>query len=306
MMKFVGAGLSKTGTSSLHAAMRILGFKSLHYDRLRLGDVIDGSSVEPDFRRYDDIDAVFDVPAAYFYAELLAAYPQAKCILTLRETDPWWRSISRHFNERSPIPSAEQDPFRTRLRNMVYGSTTACEFLYKKRYLEHNNGVLRTVPADRLLVMDVTAGDGWEVLCPFVGKEIPSVPFPHANPTPVGGRDYIRELYLADQEIASLVPEGQTFILVDENWWVDEVAHGRRVIPFLEQHGEYWGPPPDDSTAIAELERLRAAGANRIVFGWPAFWWLEHYRGFHQHLREGYPLLLSNERLVVFDLCGKS
>ncbi|HEX8335676.1 MAG TPA: sulfotransferase [Pyrinomonadaceae bacterium] len=39
------------------------------------------------------------------------------------------------------------------------------------------------MPARRLLVMDITAGDGWEVLCPFLGVEIPDRPFPHENRT---------------------------------------------------------------------------------------------------------------------------
>ena len=30
-----------------------------------------------------------------------------------------------------------------------------------------------------LLVMNVTAGDGWELLCPFLGKPVPDFPFPH-------------------------------------------------------------------------------------------------------------------------------
>ena len=26
--------------------------------------------------------------------------------------------------------------------------------------------------------MDITAGDGWEKLCPFIGHDIPDMPFP--------------------------------------------------------------------------------------------------------------------------------
>jgi hypothetical protein len=40
------------------------------------------------------------------------------------------------------------------------------------------------------------------------------------------------------------------------------------------------------------------------VFGWPAFWWLDHYAAFHRHLRERFRCVLRNERLVVFDLRG--
>jgi hypothetical protein len=44
---------------------------------------------------------------------------------------------------------------------------------------------------DRLLVMNVSAGDGWEKLCPFLAAEPPGKPFPHANrtkPNTLGGK----------------------------------------------------------------------------------------------------------------------
>lgn len=34
--------------------------------------------------------AVLDVPAAYFAEELIEAYPDAKVILTVRETESWF------------------------------------------------------------------------------------------------------------------------------------------------------------------------------------------------------------------------
>ena len=43
---------------------------------------------------YDDIDAVLDLPTAFFPAELLAAYPTAKFISTERDVDEWFTSIS--------------------------------------------------------------------------------------------------------------------------------------------------------------------------------------------------------------------
>ena len=59
----------------------------------------------------------------------------------------------------------------------------------------------------------------------------------------------------------ALIPPGDTFILVDHEVFRDELAIGRRAMPFLERDGEYWGPPPDDLTAIQELERLRRSGS---------------------------------------------
>ena len=73
-------------------------------------------------------------------------------------------------------------------------------------------------------------------------------------------------------------------------------------MPFLEKDGQYWGPPADDATAINELERLHQAGAQLVVFVWTTFWWLEHYTGFHRHLRSRYACVQEDEHVVVFDL----
>src|SRR2546425_7527607 len=107
--------------------------------------------------------------------------------------------------------------------------------------------------------------------------------------------------------IVSFIPMGGSFILVDEDCWkTDSFLSGRKRIPFIECDGQYWGRPPDDVTAIQEFERLREAGAEFIVFAWSTFWWFDHYAGLHRHLRTGFPCLLENDCLVVFDLRKKS
>ena len=110
-------------------------------------------------------------------------------------------------------------------------------------------------------------------------------------------------MHVATQEINTLIPPGNTFVLVDEDQWATGgVVSGRHCIPFLEQDGRYGGPPPDDDTAIQELERLRRAGASFVVFAWPAFWWLAYYTGLHHHLRAHFRCVLETKRLLVFDL----
>ncbi|HMF18187.1 MAG TPA: glycosyltransferase [Gemmataceae bacterium] len=109
-------------------------------------------------------------------------------------------------------------------------------------------------------------------------------------------------LQIAVQEIAALIPSGTRFILVDQDEWGLDVTNNRRPIPFLERDGTYWGPPPDDATAIREFERLRSQGASFLVFAWPAFWWIEHYSGFFSYLRSRFACALQNSRLTVFDL----
>jgi len=111
---------------------------------------------------------------------------------------------------------------------------------------------------------------------------------------------------MAAQEIAALIPPSETLILVDQDQWGSAVVGDRVCIPFLERDGQYWGPPVDDTNAIQELERLRDLGANFIVFGWAAFWWLEHYPKFSYYLNSNFDCVLKNPRLVVFNLQSPS
>ena len=112
-----------------------------------------------------------------------------------------------------------------------------------------------------------------------------------------------RQLYQVTEELPTVVPAGETFVLVDGDDWGAQISEERRQLPFLEKNGQYWGPPADDETAISELQRMRREyGASFIAFGWPAFWWLDHYREFAAFLRANFRCALENERLVVFEL----
>lgn len=111
------------------------------------------------------------------------------------------------------------------------------------------------------------------------------------------------QLYQASRELAGIIPAGTTFVLADMGSWDGPLCPESHQLPFLEKNGQYWGPPPDDETALRELDRMRAEfGAGFIVFGEPAFWWLDHYKQFAEHLRTRYRCALKNERLLAFDL----
>jgi hypothetical protein len=112
---------------------------------------------------------------------------------------------------------------------------------------------------------------------------------------------------VAKEQLAALIPADATFILVDDNAWEDPPGvdvFGGRKIPFLEHNGEYWGKPADDAEAIAELDRLRSEGAGYIAFAWTSFWWLEVYAEFSAQLGQRFTCIMSNERLLVFDMRG--
>ena len=107
------------------------------------------------------------------------------------------------------------------------------------------------------------------------------------------------------RQVQALVPEGEKFLMVENGSWGMDKSVGRVPLPFLEKDGYYFGAPPDDATAIAELERMRAEGAKFIVFGWPAFWWMEHYPKFARYLSDRYKQLVRSADLITFDLSSE-
>ena len=129
----------------------------------------------------------------------------------------------------------------------------------------------------------------------------PGLPILKITPPRQPGAKAARKLLETRRALIELLPQGEPTILVDEEQFRTALPH-RQLMPFLERDGKYWGPPADDATAIAELERLRAAGATHITFVWPCFWWLKHYSGLHQHLREKFICEVDNDQLVVFKL----
>ncbi len=150
----------------------------------------------------------------------------------------------------------------------------------------------------------------------FLGERGLSYRIEHVAGTPDGGEHYYAALfrkgtptwkrlfpyYRVTHDLVSLIPAGETFILADQAEFGEQIAPGRRQLPFLERDGLYYGPPADDETAIREFERMRQAGAGFVVFGWPAFWWLDYYSELQRHLRSEYRCVLANDRVVVFDL----
>lgn len=173
--KIIGVGFQKTGTSSLRDALRYLDY-TVGDTRYKLLPAIlrgDYERVLRDLARYD---AVEDNPWCIIYKALDKRIDNAKFILTIREEEAWYRSVNRHIgNLRDPM------------HEWIYGRGKGLPQEDKAHtiavYRKHNAEVLEYFKdrPDDLLVMDFTKGDGWDKLCPFLGKTIPNVPIPHAN-----------------------------------------------------------------------------------------------------------------------------
>ena len=111
-----------------------------------------------------------------------------------------------------------------------------------------------------------------------------------------------RALTVLDQ----VVPRSSPFLLLDDLSWQLPRSDLRKSIPFLEQNGQYAGPPSNSSHAIIELERMRSAGVQYIAVTWPSFWWFQFYPDFEQYLHRNYTELVHTSDLIVFNLAVDS
>jgi hypothetical protein len=297
--KVFGLGLSKTGTSSLTAALNILGVPSIHYphDERTLSELQSG---EFHLSILENYQSITDLPAVAFYKEFDREFPGSKFVLTVREKSAWLRSCEMHWQllEQWIDNFPEFKRAHTYLSNRVYGGLTFERERFAMAFETHAANVreyFRGRERDFLL-LDICSGEGWSKLCAFLETEEPAVPFPHAN-------EWMHLLMDAAGDLQHTIPTGTTLILVDEQGFGKQFAPHNRCLPFLEHDGEYWGAPTDDAIARVEFDRLlEKEDPAYIVFGWPAYWWFDCYSKFSNYLRSTFRCVLENERLTVFDL----
>jgi sulfotransferase family protein len=183
--KVFGIGLSRTGTKSLAEALRILGYQVGHYTEALAALSCSHGTLIPDFTEIDRWGALTDIPVTAVYRELDAHYPGAKFVLTVRAREAWLASVAQHFAGKARYEKMHKLDMETRyaVRTKVYGRTDFDAHDFAVAYDLHISDV-RTHFAERpnhLLVIDISAGAGWEPLCRFIDVPIPNSPFPHAN-----------------------------------------------------------------------------------------------------------------------------
>jgi hypothetical protein len=197
-LKVVGAGFGRTGTLSLKNALEKLGFGPCYHmfevierpdhiamwHRLAFGGSIDWDLL------FKDYQSTVDWPAARYWREIAAHYPEAKVLLSLRDPESWYRSVTDTIYQGLKMPVTDSVPPLRRqqmemARKVVLEDTFGGRFEDKAHaievYNQHNQEVQRAIAAQRLLVFD--AKQGWEPLCRFLDVPVPGEPFPHLNDT---------------------------------------------------------------------------------------------------------------------------
>ncbi|MCE6077768.1 sulfotransferase family protein [Agrobacterium vitis] len=188
----IGAGLGRTGTLSLKLALEHLGIAPCYHameiaatvrTSLPLWNDAIGGTADWD-RIFEGYRATVDYPSCLFWRELMEHYPQAKIILTRRDPDGWFESVSETIfpAKRKGMLLGNDGLALSDFLRRDFGDNISDRTFMTNYFRRWNQSVIDEVPADRLLVLD--AGEGWDPLCAFLGVACPEVAYPwlHARP----------------------------------------------------------------------------------------------------------------------------
>lgn len=165
-IKVFGIGLARTGTTSLNAAMRILGYRGKHFLL----------NPEQDIR---ESDFVCDMPVQTRYREYDRQYSGSRFILTVRNKGQWLESCRKRFH----VAETDTKSVVYKYRMEQFRSAVFDEDKFSKKYDLHYQEAFdyfKHRPND-LLVINITEGQGWRELCAFLSKKIPDQEFPRIN-----------------------------------------------------------------------------------------------------------------------------
>lgn len=191
-MKVFGIGMQRTGTTSLVKALKMLGIKACHFPGELLYDL--------DHPIITKFQGFADNPMPLLYRQLDSRHPNSKFILTVRDEREWLKSVRWLFTEGREVFCWDSAKVRGLIRDIhtgLYGTTAFDETVFLERYRAHHQEVLAYF-ADRpgdLLTLDLTKGNAFEKLCPFLDKPIPRRPFPRQNPGKGLWTDWVRRFF---------------------------------------------------------------------------------------------------------------
>ena len=123
-------------------------------------------------------DAMVDTPVACSFRELDVTYPNSRFVLTVRDFDSWLYSTERHLSGRIP-----DEQWKREVRLKTYGVLRWNRDAFTNAYYSHTQAVIDHFKrrSNALLTINIVAGQGWDLLCPFLEVPIPTDRFPFAK-----------------------------------------------------------------------------------------------------------------------------
>ncbi len=191
-LRLIGAGLPRTGTSSMKSAIeQLTGGRCYHMFETGADGHVDlwRRALDGEFSALEQVldgfAASVDWPASAFWRELALACPDAPVVLSTRQTpEEWWASADRTvwsaMRERRDGDRDEWTDMSLRLMDRFtpdwsdQGPSIA-------RYREHCDEVRSVIAPERLI--ECTPESGWAPLCEALGVDVPADDYPRLNTT---------------------------------------------------------------------------------------------------------------------------
>lgn len=175
-------GLNKTGTTSLHAALKMLGYRPYHnlweFERKIERAYSEGLPLLTYLSKYDAFLDIFP-PANCSNTSLLCLSRRGKLLSTLRDQYPDSLFILTTRKRSNWIKSRKKHVLSNNEKINYSGDWLLVdEEAWKEEWKVHNHEVSKCIPSNRLLVLRLCSGEGFEKLCPFLGAVVLQKKFP--------------------------------------------------------------------------------------------------------------------------------
>jgi hypothetical protein len=208
-LRIIGAGLPRTATTTQLFALEALEHGPCYHMRDLLADLEQGLPLweraaegAPEWEQiFGEVRSAVDWPSARYYRELMDHYPDAKVLLSVRDSEEWVRSMRQTvwgvFHGETALhhlceARAALDPlwrrFMALMRQMTWDEQTGVlagdtfsDAGLAAAMERWNENVKRAVPSDRLLVWN--PNEGWGPLCEFLEMDVPAEELPRLNNT---------------------------------------------------------------------------------------------------------------------------
>jgi|15BtaG_2_1085339.scaffolds.fasta_scaffold00469_5 hypothetical protein len=146
----IGIGMPRTGTTSLSAALEILGYSGTHFCKV---NDIERKSSAGGHKSYIVDNSYYSI-----LEEIVSCNTESKFILTDRKQKEWRDSVGS---------------FDAKIEKEITEYKKECISLFSKNSAEDNLLILN--------VIDGTSNECWALLCAFLGEKVPDVSFPSIN-----------------------------------------------------------------------------------------------------------------------------
>lgn len=162
--KVFGIGLSRTGTTTLNNVLNQWGWKTIHYPN--------------EYQLWNpNNDGATDIPVCANFRQLDLKYPGSKFVYTVRDKEQWLDSIVPYLERKREW---HQSQSQVNLRAALYGSPFPTREQASRAW-DRYDGDVKAWFGDRMLVIDIIAGESPQKLAQFLGIKTDMTEFPHLN-----------------------------------------------------------------------------------------------------------------------------